>query len=234
MDIIRIPISYYTQIEYMQDKDIVYVMKTVFQLCSWIDIIVEKSLRWGLVISIYREALQMENKTRAKKWLKALKIDTATLMGHTVSSLKSENLQPSNIKSSQVTSSQSIEDFEKPEIENIKHKYWEYKHILLTDTQKEKLILDIWENDFDYYLKKVDEYVQTSWKKYKDHNLVIRRFRTRDKWNDIKKYDFKNMSKNEIVDLRIETKGKIQPQLRKYDMYLNAIIESTAKIKGYY
>lgn len=84
MEIIRIPASYFTQLEYLPDKDFNYVMKTVFKLCNWRNIKVEKSMRWGLVISIYREAIQMENKARSKKWKKRLEIDIATLTRDTM------------------------------------------------------------------------------------------------------------------------------------------------------
>ena len=50
----------------------------------------------------------------------------------------------------------------------------------------------------------------------------------------VKKYDFASMSKNELVDLRVETKWAIQPELRKFDYRLNAEIEHTAKSRQYF
>lgn len=53
-----------------------------------------------------------------------------------------------------------------------KHKHGEYKHVLLTDDEFERL-----KKDFDFYeelIKKLDEYIETSGKKYKNHNLVLR------------------------------------------------------------
>lgn len=83
MDIIRIPVSYYEQLEYVTDKDFTYIQRTLYKLCRWDEVIVEKSMRGGLVISMYREAVQMENKARAKKWKNRLEIDIATLTGDT-------------------------------------------------------------------------------------------------------------------------------------------------------
>jgi len=83
MEIIRIPASYFLQLEYLNEKDFNYVMRNVFKLCSWDKIQVEKSLRWWLVYSIFREAVQMENKARAKKWKEWLNIDLATLTSDT-------------------------------------------------------------------------------------------------------------------------------------------------------
>ena len=53
-----------------------------------------------------------------------------------------------------------------------KHKHGEFQHVLLTDDEFERL-----KKDFDFYeelIKKLDEYIETSGKKYKNHNLVLR------------------------------------------------------------
>jgi hypothetical protein len=62
----------------------------------------------------------------------------------------------------------------------IKHKYWEYSHILLLDSEKEKFINDFSENEFFKYIKILDEYIETSGKVYKNHILVMRKFRNSD------------------------------------------------------
>jgi len=102
MEIVRIPSNYYSQIEYLNKDDAEYVFKTIFSLAYWNDIKVEKSLRGWLVLSIWREAIQMENKARAKKWEKRLNEDFATL----TADIEAENMRPNNIKSNQVKSSQ--------------------------------------------------------------------------------------------------------------------------------
>lgn len=53
-----------------------------------------------------------------------------------------------------------------------KHKHGEFQHVLLTDDEFERL-----KKDFNFYeelIKKLDEYIETSGKKYKNHNLVLR------------------------------------------------------------
>lgn len=53
-----------------------------------------------------------------------------------------------------------------------KHKHGEFQHVLLTDDEFNRL-----KKDFDFYeelIKKLDEYIETSGKKYKNHNLVLR------------------------------------------------------------
>jgi len=61
-----------------------------------------------------------------------------------------------------------------------KNKYWEYKNVLLTLSQKNKLIEDFWETLFNQYIKIVDEAIQIKGYKYKDHNLVIRNWIKKD------------------------------------------------------
>lgn len=105
MDILRVPSLYGTQVEYLNAEDSEYVLKTLFRLSMWKDVKIEHSMRGWLVVSMYREAIQMENKARAKKWKERLNDDLATLMRDTVETVKSEKVRPSNITSSQVTSS---------------------------------------------------------------------------------------------------------------------------------
>ena len=53
-----------------------------------------------------------------------------------------------------------------------KHKHGEFQHVLLTDDEFERL-----KKDFNFYeelIKKLDEYIETSGKRYKNHNLVLR------------------------------------------------------------
>ena len=108
MEIIRIPSTYLSQIEYLWEKDKAYVLETLFRLCSWQDIKVQKSLVWWLVISMYREACQMENKARAKKWEKSLEIDIATLTHDTDAPEQCDQVKESNITSSNIKESKEI------------------------------------------------------------------------------------------------------------------------------
>lgn len=108
MEILRIPRVYQTQVEYLTQQDSEYVLKTIFKLAMWEDIKIEKSMRWWLVLSIWREAIQMENKARAKKWKERLNEDVATLMADTVGTVTNQNsaTKSSQIKSNQVKSNQ--------------------------------------------------------------------------------------------------------------------------------
>lgn len=61
-----------------------------------------------------------------------------------------------------------------------RHKYGEYKHVLLTDEQYSKLIGDYSETIVKEYIKKVDEYCQQYGRKYNDYNLTIRKWLRKD------------------------------------------------------
>lgn len=56
-----------------------------------------------------------------------------------------------------------------------KHKYGEYSHVLLTDKEHTHL-LDLYGDSLDEHIKILDEYIETSGKKYKNHSLVIQKW----------------------------------------------------------
>lgn len=58
----------------------------------------------------------------------------------------------------------------------VKHKYGEYQHVMLTDEEKDKLITEHGEEDTLKAIKRLDEYIEETGKKYKNHNLTLRRW----------------------------------------------------------
>lgn len=61
-----------------------------------------------------------------------------------------------------------------------KHKYGEYQHVLLTDKEHTHL-LDLYGDSLDEHIKILDEYIETSGRKYKNHSLVIQKW-VHDEW----------------------------------------------------
>lgn len=57
-----------------------------------------------------------------------------------------------------------------------KHKYGEFRNVLLTDQEKERLISELGHDTFERCIKKLDEYIETTGRKYKNHNLVIHKW----------------------------------------------------------
>ncbi len=54
--------------------------------------------------------------------------------------------------------------------------YGEFKHVLLTDEQYNKLVEDFGEKKIAEYIRRVDEYIQQSGKSYRDFSLTIRKW----------------------------------------------------------
>ena len=61
-----------------------------------------------------------------------------------------------------------------------KHKYGEFQHVRLTDKEHTHL-LNLYGNSLDEHIKILDEYIETSGKKYKNHSLVIQKW-VHDEW----------------------------------------------------
>ena len=60
--------------------------------------------------------------------------------------------------------------------EPVRHKFGEYKHVMLTDEQYARLIRDYGEEEALKGIKKVDEYCQQHGRTYVDYNLTIRKW----------------------------------------------------------
>ena len=71
-----------------------------------------------------------------------------------------------------------IED--KDVIDIKKKKYGEYKHVLLTDAEYERLRTEWGQTKLDAQIKNLDEGIQMKGYKYKDHNLTIRKWAEKD------------------------------------------------------
>ena len=61
-----------------------------------------------------------------------------------------------------------------------KHKYGKYQHVLLSDKEHAHL-LELYGDSLDEHIKILDEYIETSGKKYKNHSLVIQKW-VHDEW----------------------------------------------------
>ncbi len=72
----------------------------------------------------------------------------------------------------------SIESTPTPEkpAKPVKHKYGEYKHVMLTDAEHDKLTDDFGSDLRDKAIKLLDEYIEEKGYKSKSHNLAIRRW----------------------------------------------------------
>lgn len=108
----------------------------------------------------------------------------------------------------------------------VKSKFGEFEHVLLTDSEMNRLIDELGEEMYSACIKKLDEYIEYSGKKYKNHNLVIRNWVvkavTEDKQkagnsangtNESKNYnDTVNRMINEIMEEELSSNGSNEIQ----------------------
>lgn len=85
-----------------------------------------------------------------------------------------------------------------------KHKYGEYQHVLLTDKEHAHL-LDLYGDSLDEHIKILDEYIETSGKKYKNHSLVIQKW-VHDEW----------MKRNKDKPITLDSKFYAQENNQSY------------------
>lgn len=86
-----------------------------------------------------------------------------------------------------------------------KHKYGEYQHVLLTDKEHTQL-LDLYGNSLDEHIKILDEYIETSGKKYKNHSLVIQKW-VHDEWT----------KRNKNKPVKLDSKFYVQENNQSYE-----------------
>ena len=99
-----------------------------------------------------------------------------------IENLKIENLKIENLNPIKLNNNSTKNELNKNNI-NVcthKHKYGEYSHVLLTDKEHTHL-LDLYGDSLDEHIKILDEYIETSGKKYKNHSLVIQKW-VHDEW----------------------------------------------------
>lgn len=88
--------------------------------------------------------------------------------------------------------------------EQSKHKYGEYQHVLLTDKEHTHLI-ELYGDSLDEHIKILDEYIETSGKKYKNHSLVIQKW-VHDEW----------MKRNKDKPVKLDSKFYAQESNQSY------------------
>jgi hypothetical protein len=83
-----------------------------------------------------------------------------------------------------------------------KHKYGEYKHVLLTDEQHRKLIEDFGIAEVNDMIENLDKGIEMKGYKYKNHNLALRKWRNNKRVTTNKnKYGPQEVSKEHIKDV---------------------------------
>lgn len=86
--------------------------------------------------------------------------------------LKIENLNPIKLNNNSTKNELNKNNIN---VYTHKHKYGEYQHVLLTDKEHTHLV-ELYGSSLDEHIKILDEYIETSGKKYKNHSLVIQKW----------------------------------------------------------
>lgn len=100
--------------------------------------------------------------------------------------LENQGIEKQGVETQVLENPYTYKDTNKPNTNKLntnkqsKHKYGEYSHVLLTDKEHTHL-LDLYGDSLDEHIKILDEYIETSGKKYKNHSLVIQKW-VHDEW----------------------------------------------------
>ncbi len=94
-----------------------------------------------------------------------------------------------------------------------KHKYGEYQHVLLTDKEHTHL-LDLYGDSLDEHIKILDEYIETSGKKYKNHSLVIQKW-VHDEWMKRNKDKPITLDSKFYVEKNTKTDKEVQDEFNR-------------------
>ena len=97
-----------------------------------------------------------------------------------IENLKIENLKIENLNPIKLKNNSTKKELNKNNINVCKHKYGEYQHVLLTDKEHTHLI-ELYGDSLDEHIKILDEYIETSGRKYKNHSLVLQKW-VHDEW----------------------------------------------------
>jgi len=137
----------------MSDSDKAYILDSIMRLSIWEIPEIEKSMRGGIVLSIWTEAVQLENKACVKKW-KPLKVDFAPMVPPMV--------QPENNyvapKPNQTNSSQ-VKPIQTKSNQNISKDIWEQALEVIKE--------DFWNKDINELLETIKGQVEFLWLIYK-------------------------------------------------------------------
>lgn len=139
-------------------------------------------------------------------WQYTLIDSPRNLVNLKIENLKIENLKLENLNHIKLNNNSIKNELNKNNI-NVcthKHKYGEFQHVLLTDKEHTHL-LDLYGNSLDEHIKILDEYIETSGKKYKNHSLVIQKW-VHDEW----------MKRNKNNPVKLDSKFYVQENNQSY------------------
>lgn len=149
---------------------------SVLSVKRWVNSLVTKGY-------VYRRLTYKPNSKEVDKRILSIdggiKIDTTSVQKCYDPSIKNDT--SSSIKNDTDNNTVINNTFNnKKDVYTHKHKYGEYQHVLLTDKEHTHLV-ELYGSSLDEHIKILDEYIETSGKKYKNHSLVLQKW-VHDEW----------------------------------------------------
>lgn len=149
---------------------------SILSIKRWVNSLVTKGY-------VYRTLTYKPNSKEVDKRILSIdggiKIDTTSVQKCYDPSIKNDT--SSSIKNDTDNNTSINNTFNnKKDVYTHKHKYGEYQHVLLTDKEHAHLV-ELYGSSLDEHIKILDEYIETSGKKYKNHSLVLQKW-VHDEW----------------------------------------------------
>ena len=118
----------------MSENDKAYIFDSIMRLSIWEQLKVEESMRWGIVLSIWTEASQLEKKARSKKWESEHKANAPMAQPMAQPNLENTCDQSKSIQ----TNPNQPNPIQNKTIENISKDIWEQALVVTNEIIKEE------------------------------------------------------------------------------------------------
>ena len=126
-----------------------------------------------------------------------------------------ENVKVQNVNPIKLNNNSTKNELNKNNI-NVckqKHKYGEFQHVLLTDKEHTHLI-ELYGDSLDEHIKILDEYIEMSGKKYKNHSLVIQKW-VHEEWMKRNKDKSITLDSKFYADKSTKTDKEVQDEFNR-------------------
>ena len=143
----------------MSENDKSYIFDSIMRLSIWEQLKVEESMRWGIVLSIWTEASQLEKKARSKKWESEHKANAPMAQPMAQPNLENTCDQSKSIQ----TNPNQPNPIQNKTIENISKDIWEQALVVTNEIIKE----EHGDPEINNILETIKEQVEFLWFIYK-------------------------------------------------------------------
>ena len=143
----------------MSENDKAYIFDSIMRLSIWEQLKVEESMRWGIVLSIWTEASQLEKKARSKKWESEHKANAPMAQPMAQPNLQNTCDQTNPIQ----TNPNQPNPIQNKTIENISKDIWEQALVVTNEIIKE----EHGDPEINNILETIKEQVEFLWFIYK-------------------------------------------------------------------